>query len=432
MFCDRCGARITTDMLHCPRCGYVLPRARLNSVRVSQWGAMPAASRPRRWWILAVVAVAGILCLGIAGLGIAAVRDGLAERERNIQQVAMIHYERGVALMTYGQWELARDEFKNALKLVPDMEVAQRELAQVEAALSAQTEPTPVPTVQRAEELFAASRVAYDAADWDLAIGQLQQLRQLDPDFRRPEVEDLLFWAAFNRGLQLVKEDQVPEAVTYFDRALAVRPGEPNALGQKQLAALYVEGLRATGDPARAIVAWKALYQRDQTYRDVAERLAQAYIAQGDSVSSDGNWCQAQTAYDQAILIQPSSEARAKAQLARERCAEASAFAIQGTPVPARRFTGKLTSMTDIGGNRIQVRGRVLNAQGRAMAGVNVRISAYDWSATAVTNGNGEFSFDGLKTPARYTLTLPELPASPFELQMDAGKQAVITFTGQK
>jgi len=380
---------------------------------------------------LGVVAVACILGLGIIGLGIAAVQAGLVEREYNRRQAAMIHYERGVALLANGYWELARTEFETALQLAPGLSAARHQIDQLEILQNPPVGPTPIPTTPRAEDFFSSARAAYESTEWDLAIGQLQQLRQLDPQFRTGEVEDMLFWAAVNRGLELVNQNQVAEAIGYFDRALSVKPGNVHALGHKQMGLLYLEALKTeSADPDRAIAAWQSLYQLNKNYHDVAVRLSKAYLNQGDSLVAGGDWCAAQTAYEQATAIRASTEADLKAQTARNHCLATPV--VQRTPALTRAYTAQLTSMTDIGGSRIQVRGRVLDVQGRPKSGVGVRISAYNWSAMATTDGHGEFSFDGLKTPARYTLTLLDLPAVPFEVQMDAGKQAIITFTGQK
>ena len=67
----------------------------------------------------------------------------------------------------------------------------------------------------------------------------------------------------------------------------------------------------------------------------------------------------------------------------------------------------------------------MLNQKGQGMLGVQVQIRAWNWKATAVTDGNGQFSFDGLRDPVTYTLSLPDLQCQPVDA---AGAKGQITW----
>jgi len=59
---------------------------------------------------------------------------------------------------------------------------------------------------------------------------------------------------------------------------------------------------------------------------------------------------------------------------------------------------------------------------------VVVRIQAFDWSTTATTDGSGLFSFDGLANAVVYTLTLPDLPSEPVDVEGQWGKLSWVEF----
>ena len=49
-------------------------------------------------------------------------------------------------------------------------------------------------------------------------------------------------------------------------------------------------------------------------------------------------------------------------------------------------------------------------------------------SAIAVTNGDGDFSFDGLANPVTYTLTLLDVPSLPLDVSTEWGKLTLVEF----
>jgi Tfp pilus assembly protein PilF len=89
------------------------------------------------------MAVAVVVVLALVGLGAAAVYYGLQDRAANEKQVAAEHYQKGLAQMDAGQWELAVAEFELVLKLDPDNSEANSALAQARAQLEVQPTATP-------------------------------------------------------------------------------------------------------------------------------------------------------------------------------------------------------------------------------------------------------------------------------------------------
>jgi tetratricopeptide (TPR) repeat protein len=380
-----------------------------------------------------------VLLAGIVGVGILGVYQGLQERTRVMRQAAQAHYERGIVLADQGALELALAEFNEAVRLAPDFTAAYEQARQVRERLSGQVVPTIPVELETADALFQSAQAAEARGDLDDAIRRLQELRDLYPQHHQVEAANLLYSAAYRRGLQLVGEDRLDEAIGRFGDALTVRPDDSAALTQRRLAELYLAGLRSGGQGWDQIIAnWEAVYLVQADYKDVAQRLAQAYVGKGDDLAGQNLWCDAQAPYRRAAEIAPTPPILARVNDAQERCAQASA-PVEPTPTRPqaatpgqRRFVGQLAGSFDIPGNRMHVRGRVVDRLGRGVGGAAVRISAFDWSAVATTDGNGNYSFDGLANPLVYTLTLINLPAQPVEVKTEWGKQMMVNFVEKR
>jgi len=87
---------------------------------------------------------------------------------------------------------------------------------------------------------------------------------------------------------------------------------------------------------------------------------------------------------------------------------------------------------TGIDSGKMYVRGKVLDKDGGGIQGTQVKIQAWDWSAIAVTDGNGQYSFDGLSNPVTYTLSLVTLSSYPFDVEGQWGKISWVDFTEAK
>lgn len=70
----------------------------------------------------------------------------------------------------------------------------------------------------------------------------------------------------------------------------------------------------------------------------------------------------------------------------------------------------------------------MLDEDERGVSGVQIRIQAWDWSATALTDGEGQYSFDGLSNPVTYTLSLVDLSSQPVDVMGERGKITWVNF----
>jgi tetratricopeptide (TPR) repeat protein len=250
----------------------------------------------------------------------------------------------------------------------------------------------------------------------------------------------MLFEAFFQSGLILVDEGRLEEALRLFERALVLQPDSVQVAHAKNLAGLYTEGMRYWGaDWGTAASSLQTLYRLAPDYRDVRDRLYEARVYHGDQLAEQRDWCGASDQYALALGIRAAADVSEKRQRASSLCVrEPTAPSAPGptpglTPptgvaAPTGTFVGSLRAPTSIGGRSMYVRGVVMNRLGQGIPGTRVRIGAWDWSAIAVTNGEGQYSFDGLSNPVTYELTLLDLPSQPFRADGVRGQITWVDF----
>lgn len=394
-----------------------------------------APSSADRGWTRTTAAIVGTLAamLVIALVAMAGVYFGLRDRAAIEREAANAHLARGAAYLESGDAELAAAELELAVRLAPDLPEAATLLAQARTQVAAMPTVTPEPVTQEPplSALYDELVAAHARGDWEWVWELADRIRNLDPSYRADEIDGMLFDAFYASGLDLVAQNRLPEAVRLFDRALELRPDDAEVAEARLLAGNYMDGLaRWDADWPGAIDKLRSVFLRDPGYRDVREKLHGALAAYGDSLAAKGEWCVAQRQYAAALEILDSTLVTAKHSEARERCAAgegpleptSQATAAVGT------FVGRLVEQMGIDENKMLIRGSVLDANGKGMAGVRVRIAAFDWSSVAITDANGAFAFDGLSNPVTYTLSLPELTSQPIEVRGVFGKMAWIEF----
>ncbi len=316
MICNNCGAEIENGAPFCPECGEetVIVQAPLVHENAVPFAAPQEVIIEQRglpgWaWLLFSFLLALCLLLGFLTAGLMGVYNGLRERGDLNRQTAVEHYDRGLAHLEAGERELAIAEFEQALRLYPGYPEAQQKLREARAQI--QTEPTPTSeTVQDAAgALYEQAQSLYEQAKWEEAAAKLAQLHSLDPLYKAQEVGTMLFSCYYSRGVELVDEDRLEEALRSFDKALEVRPGDPDALKQRKLASLYLTGLGYwKADWAKTVENFAELYQTQPDYKDAKQRLYEAYVNYGDYLAEQDAWCSATRQYAGAMNIDPNQD----------------------------------------------------------------------------------------------------------------------------
>lgn len=441
MECPRCGHKIRGRALFCPNCGQKLEQAgEAPSRRSALRGADQLRGEgPGCGQSLLVLAIAAVVVVAIVGLGVVAVYYGQADRARMRGQVAEEHYNKGVSHLDRDEFELAIAEFEHVLDLEPDHEEALAGLAEAEQKLEAKPTPTPMLQQETKAAHLAELREAFGKRDWEAVFASADRLLALDPTYHRGEVDGMLFEAFYQSGLELVEQDRIREGARLFDRALALQPDNAQVAHARELATLYVTGIGYWGaDWAKAIENLGALYRIEPEYRDVRQRIYDAHLEYGDLLAERQDPCGASEEYARAVEVQADPAAVDKRQEATALCereptptAESETTtpeADEGPAAAAGTFVGHLVERTGIEGGKMFIRGRILDKSGVGVSGVRVQIRAWDWSAIAVADGNGQYAFDGLGNPVTYTLSLLDRPSLPVDVEGVWGKVTWVDF----
>lgn len=210
----------------------------------------------RRWllWVAGVV-LFGMIVLGVGGLS--GYASGLDQRNaRDDFENSLIvqeQFDLGAQDLLEGRYELARQRFAYIMEIEPDNGPARELLGE---ALIALDQPTPTPTLtpsptldisptptldlRSMDGLFAAAQTAHGAGDYDAAADMLMTIIAEVPDFRRDEVNQLLFTVLRNRGLNKIWSGDQEQGI--YDLTLAERifPLDGQASSWRTSAAFYL------------------------------------------------------------------------------------------------------------------------------------------------------------------------------------------------
>lgn len=468
MNCPSCGAPVSGKLLFCAKCGRRLivgtrppaaPPARAARPPREPRGATerePASTRaaetPGGFWETAaepeappaergclrsatVLLVAATLVVLIVGLGIAAIYYGMRDRTEAIAEAAESHYGKGLAYLAQQDLDLAIAELELVLQLNPGHERAAQALDEARGSLVVRPSPTPVFRQEMNVAYYADLEAAFGARDWAQVVVLADRLWSIDPEYRREQVEGMLYEAYFETAQAFIEEARVEEAIRLYDRALALRPAAREAEDQRALAMLYMEALTSWGaDWAQVIEVLERLEEMAPGYLDVADRLVQATVAYADLFAAQDDWCVAVPQYDRALARRYDVAVVARREESAEFCRNRPTETPEGLPgpegwpTPSGEFAGRIVEQTPLDSDKIYIRGRVLDKDGRGVGGVTVKIQAWDWSVTHVSDGDGLFSFDGLNQPVTYTLSLVGYAGTSLDAPGEWGKITWVEF----
>lgn len=360
MKCPECGAKVQDSGLRCPNCGTTLasvdqaqgddePIAEISAahpvpanaasemVRSEQVGG---SSRSLRTILLILLGLAGLVAT-LAGSAYIGLYYGERDRETRRTETIAQHYQAGLEALNDGSYERAIAEFQYVLQLDTSHVLAKEGVAQARERLMVKPTPTSEAANSLAEQLLAQAKAAYQTEDWASAANTFTQLRRLDPDYHRDEVEGLLFNSLYNGGVAFLDQDNLEQGISYLDQAIALRPMEVDAetVSRRNMAARYLAALGYWGvDWESCIEALAGLYNDNPYYRDVAERLFEAYVLYAEYYTEQGEMCPAERIYARALrMFGGGSEALS------QRLAEVSQVCLVATPTPVSGMSPILT-----------------------------------------------------------------------------------------
>ena len=319
----------------------------------------PGEQEPRRgarlWlWALGAAVVMVLLLLCIAALGVIGFYDGLRDRAIANRRIAQEHYTSGLAHLEEEEYELAIAEFEEARRYDANLEGLRQRLQEAKEMALAQVTPTSETRRDAAALLYRQAVPPYESGDLAQAVAVLQELRSLDPDYQRENVETMLIFAHYQLGVNAVQGNLLDEAAQHFEAVLVLRPEDEKAQEQLNLLNLYAVALNNwERDWSAAIQALKGLYALAPEYKDVQARLHNAHMFRAQAYADAGDWCQASEEYAAAVEVFPLEADVDKRDDAAFRC-QATAEAPIFTPTPAmtprptatRAVTPQATSAT--------------------------------------------------------------------------------------
>ncbi|MBK8048314.1 MAG: tetratricopeptide repeat protein [Anaerolineales bacterium] len=161
-------------------------------------------------------------------------------------------------------------------------------------------------------------------------MDELIALRQSSPGFRPAEVTALLGASYTNLAAASDNADNLEEALTLYDKALALQP-DPTVQSERDLISMYLDALTySDADWPRAIQALEDLYAEEPQYRDVESRLQDAHTAYGDQLAGGEQWCLATEEYESALSVINNPTIATKRDAAETECAQNGDLAASG------------------------------------------------------------------------------------------------------
>jgi tetratricopeptide (TPR) repeat protein len=303
--------------------------------------------RRRMWIVWAIVAVL-ILALIAGGSGFAGYNSAVDQRTRyqstKVAGEAANQYTLALQDIALGNFDRARQRLEYLIKIDPNFPDASNQLTFVLTQQRITATPTlaplptltPTPDYRGRDDLFTQAQNQLLGRDWTGTIDTLLLLRKNYPDYMAVKVDDMLFVALRNRGIDKISQLHDLEGGNY-DLTLAERfgPLDSEARNWRDWADLYIRGASFWDvDWAQAVYYFSQLASAAPNLSDLSgwtasNRYLDALLGYGDWYAAQGQWCNAQTQYDTYMTLLASPQVEPTAVYASDKCNQ------QSNPPPA-------------------------------------------------------------------------------------------------
>ena len=215
--------------------------------------------------------------------------------------------------MQAGRYEIAKQRLEYIISKDSSFPGAQEKLTEVLVQISLlqgiqsatpTSAPTPTPDFTGAEQAYSRAAQLIASQDWPGALGALDQLRKLDPNYQQSQVDGMYYFALRNYGYNLIAQQGNLEGGIY-QLTLAERfgPLDRDTNGLREGARVYLIGASFWElDWVQALFyfeqarAWGNLWDGTMT---ASERYWFASMRYGDQLFGQGKYCEEGEAYFQ-------------------------------------------------------------------------------------------------------------------------------------
>ena len=303
--------------------------------------APPAKSRGRYRWMLWAVFAVLLLALIAGGSVYAGYNTAIGERVHNestaIAGEASNQYVLAQQDIALGNYDRARQRLEYIIKLDPNYPGVSEQLAFVLTEQRITATPTlaptptltPTPDFRTRDEMFSQAQSLLVAHEWTKTIDTLLLLRKNFPDFMAVKVDDMLFVALRNRGIDKIAQQHDLEGGNY-DLSLAEQfgPLDTEASNWRDWAELYIRGASFWDvDWGQSVYYFSQLASAAPNLSDISgwtatNRYLDALLGYGDWYAARSQWCDAQAQYDMYMSLLASSQVEPTAMFAADQCAQ--------------------------------------------------------------------------------------------------------------
>jgi tetratricopeptide (TPR) repeat protein len=278
---------------------------------------------------LPIITLLGILFLIVVGAVSAYAGYAAGINQRKDAETALVtaksqeQFDLAVQDLADGQYQRARQRLEYVAQLDPNFPGLTEQLALVLAQLNATATPTPAPTPTVAptldtsgvDGLFNQVQERMFNNDWSGAIDAMLQLRKDDPNYKTVQIDDLLFIALRNRGLEKISRQADLEGGLY-DLSLAANfgPLDSEAQGYINWVSLYITGASFWELDWQKVVEYFSQVGpalpglTDRSGMTARERYRLGLKGYGDTLMSAGDACGAAEQYQLSLSVGPDSE----------------------------------------------------------------------------------------------------------------------------
>ncbi|MCC6297659.1 MAG: hypothetical protein IT314_00060 [Anaerolineales bacterium] len=255
--------------------------------------------------------------LGVIAILAAAIfsgyRSGISTRQAYqssvMSQQLSEQFTHALVDIQFGRYENAKQRLEWIIQHDPSFPDAQQQLTNV-LVLMNQPTPTPTPSLtptpdfSGAEEAYSRAQQLIAAQDWPGAIGALDEMRKLDPNYNTSLVDGMYYFALRNYGVKLINEGNLEGGIYQITLAERFGPLDRDSNGLREGARVYLIGASFWElDWSQAVFyfqqasSWGNLWDGTMT---AGARYHFALMRYGDSLLADGDACGAYAQYTAA------------------------------------------------------------------------------------------------------------------------------------